>query len=125
MRVQVQDSGSSVSFAKRGNGQAGTVWQLSGRPSESGSVSPAADVAPDSVSALCSGLPHSLGSPQDGRGRGEVRWVRGKRGAGCRGAQGAGKTPVCPLTNLGLCCPRVKGLGLPAAVGPPRLAPDS
>lgn len=92
MRMRARGSGSSVSFAKGGNGQAATAWQLSGRP-ESGSVGPAADIVPGSVSALRSGLPHSPGSFQAGRGRGEVRWVRGKGGSGCRGAQGAGRTP--------------------------------
>lgn len=90
--MRARASSSSVSFAKGGNGQAATAWQLSGRP-ESGSVGPAADIALGSVSALRSGLPHSPGSLQAGRGRGEVRWVRGKGGSGCRGAQGAGRTP--------------------------------
>lgn len=86
-------SGSFVSLAKGGNGQARTAWQLSGRPSESGSVCPAADLAPGSVSAVRCGLPHLSVSPCAGRGRGEVLRVRGKRGPSCRGAQGAGKTP--------------------------------
>lgn len=123
MRMQARGSGSSVSFAKGGNGQAATAWQLSGRP-ESGSVGPAADTAPGSVSALHSGLPHSPGSIQAGRGRGEVRWVRGKEGPGCRAAQGAGRTLVRPPLTLGFYCPRAKGLGLPAPVGSPRRAPD-
>lgn len=106
-------SGSFVSLAKGGNGQARTAWQLSGRPSESGSVCPAADLAPGSVSAVRCGLPHLSVSPCAGRGRGEVLRVRGKRGPSCRGAQDAGKTPAPRLTsfNFGFLLPEVRRPG--------------
>lgn len=96
MRSWAPGSGSFVSLANGGNGQAETAWQLSGRPPESGSVGPAADIAPGWVSAVRCGLPHLSVSPRAGRGRREVLWVRGKRGPSCRWAQGAGKTPPPP-----------------------------
>lgn len=83
MRAWAPGSGSFVSLAKGGNGQAGTVWQLSGRPSESGSIGPAADIAPGSVSDVRCGLPHLSVSPWAGWAGGEVLWVRGKRGPSC------------------------------------------
>lgn len=108
-------SGSFVSLAKGGNGQARTAWQLSGRPSESGSVCPAADLAPGSVSAVRCGLPHLSVSPWAGRGRGEVLRVRGKRGPSCRRAQGAGKTPPphprLTSFNFGFLLPEVRRPG--------------
>lgn len=109
MRSWAPGSGSFVSLAKGGNGQAETAWQLSERPPESGSVGPAADIVPGWVSAVRCGLPHLSVSPRSGRGRGEVLWVRGKRGPSCLGAQGAGKTPPPRLTsfNLGFLLPEV------------------
>lgn len=113
MRSWAPGSGSFVSLAKGGNGQAETAWQLSGRPPESGSVGPAADIAPGCVSAVRCGLPHLSVSPRAGRGRREVLWVRGKRGPSCRGAQGAGKPPLPRLTsfNLGFLLPEVERPG--------------
>lgn len=105
MRSWARGSGSFVSLAKGGNGQSGTVWQLSGRPSESGSVGPAADIAPGWVSAVRCGLPHLSVSPWAGRGRGEVLWVRGKRGPSCGGAQDDGKTSSLTSFNLGFPLP--------------------
>lgn len=80
MSSWARGSGSFVSLAKGGNGQARTAWQLSERPPETGSVGPAADIAPGSVSAVRCGLPHLSVGSWAGRGRGEVLRVRGKRG---------------------------------------------
>jgi hypothetical protein len=112
MRSWARGSSSFVSLAKGGNGQARTAWQLSGRPPESGSVGPAADIAPGTVSAVRCGLPHLSVSPWAGRGRGEVLRVRGKRGPSCRGAQGAGKEPPRLTSfNLGFLLPEVRRPG--------------
>lgn len=82
----------SVRFRNGGSGQAGTVWQLSGRPPESESDSPAADIALGSISALGSRLPHSPGCDRlgGGGGPGEVRpgaWERDPAGILARGRE--------------------------------------
>lgn len=112
MSSWARGSGSFVSLAKGGNGQARTAWQLSGRPPETGSVGPAADIALGSVSAVRCGLPHLSVSSWAGRGRGEVLRVRGKRGPSCRGAQGSGKDPPRLTSfNLGFLLPEVRRPG--------------
>lgn len=118
-------------FRNGGNGQARTVWQLSGRPSESESDNPAADIAFDSVSALRSRLPHSpccerQGGPGD---RERCGWVREE---GVPGAYRAGRqeriprspTAPRPLT-FDLCYPREEGPECPQPYARSRRAPDS
>ena len=104
-----------------GNGQAGTVWQLSGRPPESDSDCPAVDIALGSVSALRSRLPHSPGCDRSGGGGGpgEVRagaWA--PRICGGRTRQERlppSSTAPQPLTS-DFRYPGEEGPGMPAAI---------
>lgn len=115
-------------FRNRGNGQTGTVWQLSGRPTDSESDNPAADIELRSVSALRYRLPYLPVCDRQGEegDRARCGWVHREEGPG--GDPGSRKERLAfpPLTLILLTYPRERQ----AREGPQpsprsRRAPDS
>lgn len=94
-------------FRNRGNGQTGTVWQLSGRPTDSESDNPAADIELRSVSALRYRLPYLPVCDRQGEegDRARCGWVHREEGPG--GDPGSRKERLAfpPLTLILLTYP--------------------